>query len=406
MAIKALLGFDHFALNDTTWITKAPSWITRLEQANDAQFVDRVLTGGWVGLTSVAASTTFNRVQIDASSFAAAPVDTISIGVRIRCDVPPAAGSYLLYCSLGNGEALSSNGPDLGITSLPKAGDIFYVEFTYTFSTKRYTWRVNGVITKTAITTSTVGRVVNIGLRQAVYPTTERWSLKDVVISDDQGSPVGPVGPRKLVLTDAATGTYRADATPSPMSLRAVRGYAMASVPAQMALRSVVGYAMAAVPTPLPQGVTGKQAVLNMVLARSKKTRPATDFDIETPNVRTGDEYFNSTVKVIAQPASGLLGSMVFRYNRVPLNRMNLASNSFDLGTATSIYALLPAINAASGMILTTDDIEDAAIDPSAATVTLKSKPGSWWFLPNSTLVIGKVLTSINVPISSDTIDW
>lgn len=192
----------------------------------------------------------------------------------------------------------------------------------------------------------------------------------------------------------------------SPVSLRDVRGYAMVQAPAQVSLRSVGGYVLTTPAAPLPLGVTGKQAVLNMIVARSKITRPTSDFTIDPAAVLTGDESFNATVKAYAAAASGLLGNTTFRYNRVKLSRINVVSGSFELGTAATIYDLIPALNAASGLVLTTDDIEDGPIASTDTSVTLKAKASSYWFIPGDTLVIGKNLTSINIPISSNTIDW
>lgn len=193
---------------------------------------------------------------------------------------------------------------------------------------------------------------------------------------------------------------------PSQLSLRSLGGYAMASKPSQLGLRVVGGYVMAGVPTPLPAGVTGQQAVLNMIAAKAKTSRPASDFTIDHANILDGDQFFNSTVKAYASAQSGLAGSMTFRYNRVPLSRMGLLSTGFEIGAATTIYGLLSTISAAAGITLTTDDVEDGPILSMDETVTLRAKSTSWWFLPDSTLVIGKPLTSISVPISSDTIDW
>lgn len=193
---------------------------------------------------------------------------------------------------------------------------------------------------------------------------------------------------------------------PNQVSMRDLRGYVMASGFSQVGLRTVGGYVMTTPASPLPLGVTGKQAVLNMIVARSKITRPTTDFTIDAPAILTGDDFFNATVKANATASSGLLGSTTFRYNRVKLSRMNLVSSAFDLGLATTIYGLIPALNAASGLVLTTDDIEDGPIATTDLTVTLKAKASSYWFIPGDTLVIGKSLPSINIPISSDTIDW
>lgn len=190
------------------------------------------------------------------------------------------------------------------------------------------------------------------------------------------------------------------------LSLRKFGGYAMTKAPAPMGLRAVAGYAMCTPFTPLPSGVTGLQAVLNMIAAKAKTVRPATDFTVDAPAVLANDPLFNSTVKAYATAASGLTGNKTFRYNRVPLSRMGLVSNAFDLGTFTTIYDLIPSLITASGVKITTDDINDGPIASTDVTVTLTSKAGSYWFLPNSSLTIGKTLPSINVPISSDTIDW
>lgn len=394
MAIKALFGFDHYAQNDSTWISKAPALITRAE-VGSATFRDTVVDG-WVRTLSTATPDSYNRVQFNLASFFAAPVDTISFGIRMRCDVPGGRVVMTPWTAV-----------DLQVGEMPgaAAGKTYYVDFSYTFSTDRYVWKIDGVVVRSGVTGTPI-RAITMGIRTTGYQAVERWSFKDVVVSDDQGSPVGPIGPVGLVLQDAVTGTYTYQKNPAQIGVRQVRGYAIVASPAQMGLRQIRGYAMTTPFTPLPTGVTGKQAVLNMIAAKAKTARPSTDFTIDPATVLTGDPLFNSKVKTYAAASSGLFGNTTFRYNRVPLSRMGLVSGGFDLGTATTIYGLIPALNAASGIVLTSDDIEDGPIAASDTSVTLTAKSTSWWFIPGNTLVVGKNLPSINIPISSDTIDW
>jgi hypothetical protein len=398
MAIKALYGFDHYAQNDPTWVTKAPAGLTRYEVASTG-YIDTVVSG-WVRTLAAGSVSTFDRIQFALASFFTAPADTISFGMRIRCDVP-AGTTRVIYTNWGSNVDFTT----ADIPGGAVAGKVSYVEFIYKFSTNTYTWKCDGVVIRSAVAPTGATRAVVLGVR-TIAATAERWAFKDVVVSDDQDSPVGPMGPGVLVLQDAATGTYTFQKSPSQLSLRRLGGYAMAKQPAQLSARQIRGYAMCTPFTPLPAGLTGQQAVLAMIVAKSKTIRPTTDFTIDASTVLTGDPLFNSRVKATATSASGLFGSYTFRYNRVALSRMGLTSSSFDLGTATTIYGLLPAISAAAGITLTTDDVEDGVIGAGDLTVTLKAKASSWWFIPGNTLVIGKTLPSINVPISSDTIDW
>lgn len=194
--------------------------------------------------------------------------------------------------------------------------------------------------------------------------------------------------PKKVQITNAQG--YMLQNPPNPISVREVRGYVMAKRPNQLSLRQFVGYAMVRPLPPLQQGVTGERAVLNMIAALAKTSRPYSDFTVVTPEVLANDALFNTRVKATATASSGLFGSKYFRYNRVTLGRMGVPSGKFDFGTATTIYELIPKLNASSGMTLTTNDFVDGPIASGATTVTLTASNTSFWFIPGNTLVLTK----------------
>lgn len=141
--------------------------------------------------------------------------------------------------------------------------------------------------------------------------------------------------------------------------------------------------------TAIPKGVLGTQALLDLIAARSLTTRPSSHFTAGVPEVLAGDANYNTRVLVAPTAPAKLSGQMYFRYNRVTLDKIQMTANQFDIGTATSVSALLPTLNAASGMSLTMDDLVEATIPATATSFTLTAASTSRLFIPGSTFKVG-----------------
>lgn len=194
----------------------------------------------------------------------------------------------------------------------------------------------------------------------------------------------------------ASLQAYALISPPQPLSLRNLQAYAAVRIPDTLSLRNLQGY-VAVSTASLPKGITGKDALLAMIVAKAKSTRPANHFTVVAPVDYTGDGGTHNT-QVLTSPTQAALlsGSMYFIYNRVDIKRMMDDPSSLAFGSATTVHELIPAINAATGMIITTDDLVNKPLVPGAGVVTVTAASTSYFFTPGTTIVLGqaKTLTS------------
>lgn len=190
---------------------------------------------------------------------------------------------------------------------------------------------------------------------------------------------------------------------PAQVQLRDVRGYAMVTLPTTLQLRSVQGYAM--VPwRNLPLGQTPAVALMALILLNLKSVRPSSHFNLGAVEVSTDDPAYNSKVKVTPTPAALLSGEMYFYYNRIYMNRLPSLS-SIVIGSAANVHALIPQINALTGMQLTTSDLVNDAIPAGYPEVTLTAASTSYLFVPGTQIQIGNT-PDLSAQFKTDTILW
>lgn len=193
---------------------------------------------------------------------------------------------------------------------------------------------------------------------------------------------------------------------PNIASVQSLIVSAMYSEPNPLALRNVQGYALVA-DIPFPKAVNGITALMNLVLAQSKITRPASHFTLGVPEAYSGSEtvLHNSRVRVTATAAAALQGSMYFYYSRASLIRIPTDLTAIVIGSATTVHALIPTINSASGMVLTTDDLVDGPIPAGAVEATITAAATSRFFLPGDTAQIG-FTPLLSSSFKTDTVLW
>lgn len=201
----------------------------------------------------------------------------------------------------------------------------------------------------------------------------------------------------------AAVQGYALMTPPTSVMLREVRGYAMTTLPLSINLRTVGGYAMVPFQA-LPKAQTPATALMAMILAKAKVTRPASHFNLGA--VEVGDVAgYNSKVKLTAQASAQLSGEMYFHYNRVYMNRMADLS-SIVVGSEATTHALLSKINTLTGMQLTTADIVDEAISSEAMIVTITAAPTSYLFVPGTSTNVGQNLPPLSSAFTDPIIRW
>lgn len=197
---------------------------------------------------------------------------------------------------------------------------------------------------------------------------------------------------------------YALTVPPAQVALRRFNGYAMGVPPNSLAMKSFNGYAMV-YNVALPKGVDGKTALMNMILAVSKTVRPATHFSLGAVEAYNDpNAVYNSRALLSALPAAQLTGSMYFYFNRTGLARLGSLAGVV-IGSAATTQALIPAINAATGMTLTAADIVDAPIPSGAVEVTITAASTSYFFTPGDTCQVGFTPTLAS-QFKTDTILW
>jgi len=197
---------------------------------------------------------------------------------------------------------------------------------------------------------------------------------------------------------------YALTTPPAQLALRRFQGYVMGVPPNSLAMKTFNGYAMA-YNVALPKGVDGKTGLMNMILAVSKTVRPATHFSLGAVEAYNDpNQIYNSRALLTALPAAQLSGSMYFYYNRTGLARMGSLAGVV-IGNAATTQALIPAINAATGMTLTTADIIDEPIAAGSPEVTITAASTSYFFTPGDTCQVGFTPTLAS-QFKTDTILW
>lgn len=193
---------------------------------------------------------------------------------------------------------------------------------------------------------------------------------------------------------------------PNLASVQGLTAYALYSESNTLALRNVQGYVLVS-DVALPKGVNGATGLANLILAQSKITRPASQFTIGAPAPYKGPEsaLHNTRVQVTALAASQLQGSMYFYYSRVALNRIPTDLTAIVIGSATSTLGLLSAINTASGMVLTAEDIVDEPIVAGSVEITMTATSTSKFFLPGDKVQVG-FTPLLSSQFKTDTILW
>ncbi len=174
------------------------------------------------------------------------------------------------------------------------------------------------------------------------------------------------------------------------VNVRHTEVYAFATPPRQIIVRDVEVYAFHTQIPELPRGVTGKDAVFNMIMALALQPFTKEQLVLSEPRADSSLER-NSAVSVSPGPGVSLSGSTDFHYRRLSLGDAFLYPG-INIPTASSlqtVHALLPAINAKTGWVLTTNDLIDG---PTTGTqVTLIASDKSYFFTPGSTQVVNLI---------------
>lgn len=137
------------------------------------------------------------------------------------------------------------------------------------------------------------------------------------------------------------------------------------------------------------------QIIIDLINEANATALTPADITFSVPT-ETESGNRNTAITITAVANSGYTGTRDLTYDRVDLAQVPGSRNKeFNIGSVTSVFGLLPAINAAYGINLTEADVEDTAMptfegtDPlEKATLVITAKPGSLVYRGSVELVI------------------
>lgn len=149
--------------------------------------------------------------------------------------------------------------------------------------------------------------------------------------------------------------------------------------------------------------------VLDLINEQNAQSLPEGSISFGAPTEVVAGQIA-TTLVTTAQPGSGYRGSVELTYNRVPLSFMDTNEPDLVLETdATTTQGLIPALNAAFGILLTNDDITDAPIpelEPDVdTTVALTATATTLVWHGSVDLTLTKTLVELSSVLTTTTLD-
>lgn len=179
---------------------------------------------------------------------------------------------------------------------------------------------------------------------------------------------------------------------PAPAAFRQIAGYAIATLPSPLLTRQIAGYALINDGNPIV-GKNGRDAIFDAILAQSKTVRPKTHFTLGQPEafdyVGPASSY-NARIKLTANVVAKLRGEMWFYYNRTSIAHIVRDPNAIRVIGVATTHDLIPVINAATGYVITTDDIVNEPIPADSDWFEITAAATSHMFLPGSKGIVGQ----------------
>jgi len=141
-----------------------------------------------------------------------------------------------------------------------------------------------------------------------------------------------------------------------------------------------------------PFGSPGQAAIIAAINKEQGRSLLARQITFGAPTPTVNDSLFNTSLTLTSVPGQGYKGAFTVRYNRASAALSAVLNNVVVPGeqtfAVTDTHALIPIINAATGLSLVTDDIVNEAIAPGSNSVDLKASSTSYFFLPGSTFKV------------------
>ena len=179
---------------------------------------------------------------------------------------------------------------------------------------------------------------------------------------------------------------------PSPIAVRQLVGYSAVTLPSPILARQIAGYALINDGNPIV-GKNGRDAIFDAIMVQSKTVRPKTHFTLGQPEAFSYNGpalSYNARIKLTANLAAKLKGEMWFHYNRTSIAHMLRDPTVVRVIGVANTHALIPLINAATGYVITTDDIVDEPIPAGSDWFEVTAAATSHMFVPGSKGVVGQ----------------
>jgi hypothetical protein len=177
------------------------------------------------------------------------------------------------------------------------------------------------------------------------------------------------------------------------MSVRRIAGYAASSVPIQVSLRNLYIYSLYTEPKVILRNKTNKLLLLDLINKETTEAFTLSRISIDLPKVNSIAFEKNTTVVVNALLLSGYRDSVTLKYNRYTIDQyFPDVTWKLNVTVATTLHTLIPAINAAYGCNLVTDDVVDQPVKANASTIEITAAATSYMFLPGTKVRLGVFL--------------
>lgn len=185
------------------------------------------------------------------------------------------------------------------------------------------------------------------------------------------------------------------------ISLRNITGYALVKAVAPLSNKISVRNEVLLVAYGKLRTVTrskiGKLLLLDMINEQTPEVFTTNDLTFDSPvtNAVAGEK--NTKVTVTSAVGSSWSGSITFQYNRFNFDQY-FPDTAWKLTilAATTVHSLIPAINAAYGCNLVTDDLVDHVVSANATVLKITASSESYMFIPGTTVQLGISLPTLS----------
>lgn len=179
---------------------------------------------------------------------------------------------------------------------------------------------------------------------------------------------------------------------PAQGALRQAVAYVLNKMPAQGQIRQAVAYALIIQAQPVVKTKTGLAAFYDMLNNNRKDTSitwSEANLTVGVPFASTVDDK-NTGVRITDIAQNGYSGYANVYYNRIPIVRLFSSTNlQITINSATTVRALIPAINAAYSLNLVAADVVDGPVPANAPGVRLTAAPESIMWAPGTYVALG-----------------